>query len=592
MTVMTANREPIFKLSWVGFPDQNTLRTMQTEGGGEPLSGATIDYAERGENMLLILGGQSPGETPGINVLTFPAYVPPGAQIKVRPIGTSEALPLHERYAYRDSLAPTGSAFYPTRTPPEDFILLPRSSPYFGLTHDPIAIVVSLTPNPEHTRVSGPAAERGIEAWVFPPPRSGVIPPSPGRKNFIQPGEGERFVAMTPAPFSSSPGSPTGSWRMRFSPSSRSGSPSGWPSSPSLRVPTPDSMLSPGSTRSGRPSLSPGRLHAREMHPYRIASSLWSGRLTVLTADVHSLPTPVFKRLISWSIEHVGETNPRVPIRGGMAVPDLQSHGAPDVKVVKMESYRVLATSHPDATVRFWDISPHLLVLPTPLRFEYPGPLPHLSIYLGHWLTHPHVAHLPLARLWASDRSKVVIKSVHLAREALECTITMKTGEIIVTKFHEARTGSYEEADKTPRDSYFPTMPPAMTPAEVEEDPSEWIEEVLEIGHLAKYSTDGFKPVAIFTPKRGQVTHCAVSDIGFIAVAFTTKSLAIIDMRGPDVILREGFDEGGANVKKRKKGNVQNVPGEGSPVGSLKWTVAGLGNGTPYFTPASPATPG
>ena len=67
---------------------------------------------------------------------------------------------------------------------------------------------------------------------------------------------------------------------------------------------------------------------------------------------------------------------------------------------------------------------------------------------------------------------------------------------------------------------------------------------------------------------------------GFIAVAFSTKCMAIIDMRGPDIILREGFNEDGQNVKKKKKkGNMQNVPGEQSLVGSLKWTVAGLGGG-------------
>ena len=68
--------------------------------------------------------------------------------------------------------------------------------------------------------------------------------------------------------------------------------------------------------------------------------------------------------------------------------------------------------------------------------------------------------------------------------------------------------------------------------------------------------------------------------VGFIAVAFASNSLAIVDMRGPDVILREGFDSEGVTMKKKqKKGNVQNVPGEVSPVGSMKWVVAGLGAG-------------
>jgi syntaxin-binding protein 5 len=56
--------------------------------------------------------------------------------------------------------------------------------------------------------------------------------------------------------------------------------------------------------------------------------------------------------------------------------------------------------------------------------------------------------------------------------------------------------------------------------------------------------------------------------------------MCIIDMRGPDIILREGFDEDGAKVnKRRKKGNMQNVPGESSLVGSMKWVVAGMGPG-------------
>jgi len=71
-----------------------------------------------------------------------------------------------------------------------------------------------------------------------------------------------------------------------------------------------------------------------------------------------------------------------------------------------------------------------------------------------------------------------------------------------------------------------------------------------------------------------------LSSIGFLAVAFTSKSLAILDMRGPDVILREGFDEDGIAVKKKKKkGNVQNVLGEQAEVGAMKWVVAGMGTG-------------
>jgi hypothetical protein len=312
--------------------------------------------------------------------------------------------------------------------------------------------------------------------------------------------------------------------------------------------------------------------------------------LAVLGTNIVSLPTPTFKRLIAWSIDNAAENaTARVPLRGGLAVPDLQSHGAPDLKVIKMENYRLIATWHADCTVRFWDISPHILVLPTPLQFEYPNPLSHLTINIGEWLRHRDVAHLPLAKLWAKDRSKVQIAGVYLARESLECVITFVTGEVIVTKFGEGKAGSprdygsinEDEEERNDREEYFPQQPPPE---------HDYVDEITEIDQLAKWATDGFKPVAIFTVKRGQVVSCAVSDIGeslvptytdkagFIAVAFVENSLAILDMRGPDVILREGFNEDGKTMKRRKrKGNVQNVPAENSVVRTMKWVISGMG---------------
>jgi syntaxin-binding protein 5 len=510
--VMTANREPVFKLAWVHFPDQAELKllvaTAGADGTSQQISNATHDYAERGETLLVLLGGQSAGEKPGINILQFPAYAPPLA--KKGPQSPSQALPAQERYAYRDSLMPTGTSYYPTPTPPEDFILMPRSNPYFNNCHDPTAIIVTLTPDPTLSKVNAPTGERGVEAWVFPPPRSTVAPPSPGRKSFAVPGEDDKLVAMTPAPMMSSnptsprSPSPAAGWRLPWtaSPSSRVGS-------PTLRVPaSPDSAA--GSAMS---PFGPKRIRNRRR--YRLPSSLWTGASSVLGCQVYSLSTANFKRLISHSIEFAGqEDEPRLPLYGGAAAPDLQSHGAPDVKVSKLESYRVLATYHADATVRFWDVSPHLLLLPTPLRFEYPGPLPHLTISIPEYLKGLDVAHLPLAKLWETDKSAVRIKSVHLAREALECVITMVTGEVVVTKFGESKKNAHddtEELDDSPVDSYFPTNPASGMPSASKQ---EWIEEVTEIGHLAKWKHDGFKPVAIFTLKRGEAIACAVSDIG------------------------------------------------------------------------------
>lgn len=514
-----ANREPIYKLVWAGFPDTAALKLLAVAStDGVPLTNATAEYSERGESLLIVLGGQSPGEKPGINMLQFPAYQPPLPSNVKKAVQLSDGLTAAERLAFRDSLAPTGTSNYPTKTPPEDFVLLPRSSPYFNLAHDAVAIFVLLTPDPNLPVPSAAIAQRQLDAYVFPPPRSDNPPPVLGRKNYATPGDGENLVAMTPVPRAGSAPVPVqrtqssqsnSSWRFPWTASSRS--PAASVSSLSLSVATPSA------DRSLRRRL-------------RVPSQLWSGGLSVLGTRILSLPTTTFMRLIEHAIQNEGQERvPRTPLHGGLAVPDLHSHGAPDLKVAKMENYRVLATWHADATVRFWDISPHLLVLPTPLRFEYPAPLPHLTFSVGKYLAHPDVAHLPIAKLWATDRSKVQITGVELARETLECVITFATGEVIVTKFGNARSKSApstptspmirEEDDedglasptspRSPHGDYFPPQPPPT---------DGWIEEITEIDHLANWSQDGFKPVAIFTVRRGAVVACAVSDVGELDV--------------------------------------------------------------------------
>jgi hypothetical protein len=62
---------------------------------------------------------------------------------------------------------------------------------------------------------------------------------------------------------------------------------------------------------------------------------------------------------------------------------------------------------------------------------------------------------------------------------------------------------------------------------------------------------------------------------GFIAVAYAQKSFVVVDMRGPDVILREGYSEDGKKVRKRK--GSQNLPAEGQTCARLKWTICRVG---------------
>lgn len=162
---------------------------------------------------------------------------------------------------------------------------------------------------------------------------------------------------------------------------------------------------------------------------------------------------------------------------------------------------------------RFWDISPHLLVLPTPLRFEYPAPLPHLTISISNILRHPSLAHTPLAQLYRSDPSKVRIMGVELSKQSLEVAITMQTGEVLVYKFGEANARLAMNAPPlqgAEDQSYFPTTPQVnRTESKVEH-----VEELISTAHLANWKADGFKPVTVLTTRRGQVIETALSDIG------------------------------------------------------------------------------
>ena len=156
-----------------------------------------------------------------------------------------------------------------------------------------------------------------------------------------------------------------------------------------------------------------------------------------------------------------------------------------------------------DRQHRFWDVSPHILVLPSPLRFEYPSPLSHLSISVQNVLQHPTLSHTPLARFYKKSPDLVTITSVALSTDSLECLIAMSTGEVFVYKFEEASSSSKPKVTE----DYFN----AGTDGVAQTQP---VEEIISLRHLANHSADGFKPVMLLSAGRGPVVDMAVCDIG------------------------------------------------------------------------------
>ena len=135
-------REPIFKLTWSGFPNASDPRG--------------------GDTVLTILGGMTIDSTPGVTALLLPPLQPPAPPKPTSPHGQEPALHAETRAAMYSSLSIKDVYTYSTAGPVQDFLLFPRSSPHFAGAYDPSAILfVSDTDVPEM---------RACEAFTFPPP--------------------------------------------------------------------------------------------------------------------------------------------------------------------------------------------------------------------------------------------------------------------------------------------------------------------------------------------------------------------------------------------------------------------------------------
>ncbi|GAA6002391.1 uncharacterized protein JCM10292_006635 [Rhodotorula paludigena] len=177
-----ANREPIFRLAWSGFPPETWLsQSLAKNPLGAPASPALPSSPHlsdektdlHGGTMLTVLGGLLPSDPIGVHVLELPAYAAPSAAG-----GKPGNLSLSAKEALRESLLHVGHHLYPTPAPPEDFIVLARN-PHYGLAYDPSAILITSGRDTRCPVPSAPHASNNIEAFTFPP--SSARPPRPLR---------------------------------------------------------------------------------------------------------------------------------------------------------------------------------------------------------------------------------------------------------------------------------------------------------------------------------------------------------------------------------------------------------------------------
>ncbi|KAH9947113.1 lethal giant larvae like, C-terminal-domain-containing protein [Amylocystis lapponica] len=466
-------REPIFKITWSGFPNSSDPRG--------------------GDTVLTVFGGFSHETPPGLTTFLLPPLNPPAPPTPSSNAQADQNLHSETRGAMRASLLPRDCYTYTTSAPVQDFLLLPHANPHFAGAWDPRAVLL-LT----DSDVDGSGDTRVVEAHEFPPPVFLTSKASP--------------------PDEHAPADPADD---------------------------PQTAL----TQELEDTLQSMTLTA-DPRPVRVPSAFWGvygNTLVKVEKDAYAVLTR----------ESSGGDR-ALPVRGGIAwIDDPEGH----MKQTKYQPHRILITHHPDFVVRFQDFSSQqLLSSPeNPLSSSFPTELPALTIELASLLADPSLHLTPsrtarrtspvpsqhssrppsVSSLIPEDTAR--IGSVHIAPESLECVIVLRTGAVVLYKLDNPN----ESASFAPKD---------LSDAEL-----------VSLEHVNVRTGLRYHPFLGIKPAHGQVSACAVSDIGFLAVAYASGALLVIDLRGPRIIMRSGTSA----LSERSFLHRHSV----EPIQSLTWTV-------------------
>ncbi|PPQ79397.1 hypothetical protein CVT25_002667 [Psilocybe cyanescens] len=291
---------------------------------------------------------------------------------------------------------------------------------------------------------------------------------------------------------------------------------------------------------------SPRHLNSTPL-PLRLPTTLLAGHSGVLGGHLLKLHNDIYENFIH---QKPNDIHLIFSLQGGQAYPDPTK--ANELKLSKYQPRRVLMSYNRDLSVRFFDLSTQLLIpaiASNHIEHEWPAPIPGLTIQLDEIFDDPSIA-----QVFGNALSSLSIQSVHVASEALELAILMKTGEVIVYHSSSNRAGVW---------------PPKHSAAS----------QIIMLDHLHPRLGSRLAPYFMFSPGKGPVEACALADTGFLAVSYKDGSLFAIDMRGPNIILARGME------KRHKHTSVLNSAHLGSPAGhgsgidivmSLSWSVAPL----------------
>lgn len=423
-------REPIFKMSWSGFPEKGWLDVLSGEKRAEDVS--SVD-AENNVTILTILGGAVTGhDPPGVALLYFasrvPSVLPAAATSSLWTFPSSPAdqgsdAMQKSRQRLRSELSTIRESRLLTDSVVQDFVLLPRSSPHYGMAWDPVAIFMLVDIPHWLSPLAPPAAQRGLIAAIFPP----QAPPGSSLSN----------LGATKA------------------------------------------LVPHGDERPGQASSGPIPATVSELISLKVCKLPFSlectGAGAILDAQLINVSPRSYHKLVGSAgrganemVADVSCNRPSVPLRGGLAAAVTVGYQDTETLARVANSHRLLMTQHLDGTIRFADASPHLLLSPQrgckdrpsasetqpkangsgpqplPLLDQaFPSPLPHLTICPSEILRHPLLVSQVTSAF--DKQGSVRISSVHFAPEVLEATVVLQTGLLLQYNFWQAQFSQSEE---------------------------------------------------------------------------------------------------------------------------------------------------
>ncbi|GBE77562.1 hypothetical protein SCP_0104400 [Sparassis crispa] len=442
-----------------------------------------------GETVLTVLGGLLQDASPGVTTLLLPALNPPAPPSSSSAnVAAEPSLHPDTRTAIQGLLAPLDVYTFVTLGAVQDFLLMPRENPHFAGTWDPQAIVLLA-----ESKVDSSGDLRSVDAYEFPPPSFLISRLSRPTTPEADPAESEYFV------------DPERDRQAAFSEELAS---------------TLQSM-----TLSADPRL------------LQLPFALWivsGSTLVKLDRDAYQLLT------------HQDDTDhAALPTKGGVAWLD---DGESQMKTLKYQPRRIVVSYHPDLTITFGDISPHLLTSyghDSPLRSAFPSPLPSLTIELAPLLAEQSLH--PFA-LKDSDADLDAIASIHLAPESLECVIVLQNQAVILYKLNEDESNALNFVQQNLAD-----------------------EELVSLQHIPVRKGLRFLPSVGVKPGKETVTACAISDVGFLALAYSSGALLIVDLRGPRIIHRSAPSASG-----EKQASHLHHQASTEPIILLTWTICSI----------------